>query len=78
MNELNIALVAVGGIVLLEYDVGIGYGDDVEEAKRLMLEAIHSVNEVLRDPAPDVLVLELTEYQRFEQAVRRHSSLKKR
>jgi small conductance mechanosensitive channel len=45
----------------IEYDVGIGYGDDLEGAKRLMLEAILSVDEVLRDPAPDVLVLELAE-----------------
>jgi small-conductance mechanosensitive channel len=45
----------------IEYDVGIGYGDDIEEAKQLMLEAIYSVDEVLRDPAPDVLVLELAE-----------------
>lgn len=45
----------------LEYDVGIGYGDDLEEAKELMLEALHSVNEVLKDPAPDVLVIELAE-----------------
>lgn len=45
----------------IEYDVGIGYGDDVEQAKRLMLEAIQSVDEVLRDPAPDVLVFELAE-----------------
>ncbi|AFZ30663.1 MscS Mechanosensitive ion channel [Gloeocapsa sp. PCC 7428] len=45
----------------IEYDVGIGYGDDVDEAKRLMLEAIHSVDDVLRDPAADVLVLELAE-----------------
>lgn len=45
----------------LEYNVGIGYGDDVDEAKRLMLEAIYSVDDVLRDPAADVLVLELAE-----------------
>jgi small-conductance mechanosensitive channel len=45
----------------MEYDVGIGYGDDIEEAKRLMLEAMHSVDEVLKDPAPDVLVMELAE-----------------
>jgi small-conductance mechanosensitive channel len=45
----------------LEYDVGIGYGDDIEEAKRLMLEAVHSVDVVLKDPAPDVLVMELAE-----------------
>ena len=45
----------------IEYDVGIGYGDDVEQAKRLMLEAIQSVDEVLRDPPPDVLAFELAE-----------------
>ncbi len=45
----------------IEYDVGIGYGDDVEQAKRLMLEAIQSVDEVLRDPSPDVLAFELAE-----------------
>jgi len=42
------------------YDVGIGYGDDIDLAKQLMLE-IHSVNGVLKDPAPDVLVVELAE-----------------
>lgn len=45
----------------LEYDVGIGYGDDIARAKELMLEAIHSVDGVLQDPAPDVLVVELAE-----------------
>ena len=45
----------------LEYDVGIGYGDDIDEAKRLMLEAVHSVEGVLKDPTPDVLVMELAE-----------------
>ena len=45
----------------IEYDVGIGYGDDIDCAKQLMLEALYSVNEVLKDPAPDVLVLDLAE-----------------
>lgn len=45
----------------LEYDIGIGYGDDIDQAKQLMLEAIHSVDGVLKDPAPDVLVMELAE-----------------
>jgi small-conductance mechanosensitive channel len=45
----------------LEYDVGIGYNDDIDLAKQLMLDAMHSVNEVLKDPAPDVLVMELAE-----------------
>jgi small-conductance mechanosensitive channel len=45
----------------LEYDVGIGYGDDIDRAKQLMLQAIHSIDSVLKDPAPDVLVMELAE-----------------
>ncbi|GAB4193634.1 MAG: mechanosensitive ion channel family protein [Coleofasciculaceae cyanobacterium] len=45
----------------LEYDVGIGYGDDIDRAKQLMLEAVRSVDEVLSNPAPDVLVMELAE-----------------
>jgi small-conductance mechanosensitive channel len=43
----------------LEYDVGIGYSDDINQAKQLILEAIASVDEVLKDPAPDALVMEL-------------------
>ncbi|MDX2232232.1 MAG: mechanosensitive ion channel family protein [Leptolyngbyaceae cyanobacterium bins.349] len=43
----------------LEYDVGIGYGDDLDEAKRLILEAIHETEGTLSEPAPDALVMEL-------------------
>jgi small conductance mechanosensitive channel len=43
----------------LEYDVGIGYGDDLDAAKRLILEAIRETEEVLPEPALDVLVMEL-------------------
>jgi small conductance mechanosensitive channel len=43
----------------LEYDVGIGYGDDIDEAKRLILEAIHETAGVLQEPAPDALVMDL-------------------
>ncbi len=45
----------------MEYDFGIGYGDDVEEAKQLMLETIGSIDDILKDPAPDVFLLELGE-----------------
>jgi small conductance mechanosensitive channel len=45
----------------LEYDVGIGYGDNIEQAKQLILEAIASVDEVLQNPAPDALVIGLAE-----------------
>ncbi|KYF92933.1 mechanosensitive ion channel protein MscS [Sorangium cellulosum] len=43
----------------MEYDVGIGYGDDIERAKALILEALRGVDGVLAEPAPDVLALEL-------------------
>ncbi|MBD2744945.1 mechanosensitive ion channel, partial [Coleofasciculus sp. FACHB-1120] len=45
----------------LEYDVGIGYGDNIDQAKELILEAITSVDDVLEDPAPDALVVELAD-----------------
>lgn len=40
----------------LEYDVGIGYGDDIERARSIMLQAAQRTDGVLADPAPDVLV----------------------
>jgi small-conductance mechanosensitive channel len=43
----------------LEYDIGIGYGDDINKAKALILEAIDGLPEVLQEPAPEVLVMEL-------------------
>lgn len=42
-----------------EYMVGIGYGDDVRTAANGVLETLRQVEGVLRDPAPDVLVMEL-------------------
>lgn len=44
-----------------EYDVGIGYGDDLGRAKEIALAAIRGVDGVLPEPAPDVLVWELGE-----------------
>lgn len=45
----------------LEYDIGIGYGDDIDQAKELILEAIYSVNGILKNPAPDALVIDLAD-----------------
>ncbi len=42
-----------------EYEVGIGYGDDIEQARALILEAIRSVPGVLQEPAPDAIVVAL-------------------
>lgn len=43
----------------LEYDIGIGYGDDIEAARELILDTIRGVDGVLTDPAPDAIVVEL-------------------
>lgn len=43
----------------IEYDVGIGYGDDIAEAKRIMLEVMRADASALDDPPPEVLVYEL-------------------
>jgi small-conductance mechanosensitive channel len=43
----------------IEYDVGIGYGDDISKAKQLILEAIDETAQALPDPAPEVLVIDL-------------------
>jgi small conductance mechanosensitive channel len=45
----------------LEYEVGIGYGDDINQAKQLILKAIASMDGVLKSPAPNALVMELAE-----------------
>lgn len=43
----------------VQYDVGIGYSDDIEQAKQLIREALTNLEGILQDPAPDVLVMEL-------------------
>ncbi|WP_420454403.1 mechanosensitive ion channel family protein [Rubrivirga sp.] len=46
-------------MVRSEYDVGIGYGDDIGEAKRIALETVRGIEGVMEDPAPDVLTWDL-------------------
>lgn len=44
----------------LEYDIGIGYGDDIDRAKGLMMEAMKELPDVvLTDPAPETLTYDL-------------------
>jgi small conductance mechanosensitive channel len=43
----------------IQYDVGIGYGDDVARAKALLLESVRGVEGTLEDPPPEVLVVDL-------------------
>ena len=43
----------------LQYDVGIGYGDSIAQAKKVMLKVLTDNPDVLDDPAPDALVVDL-------------------
>lgn len=45
----------------LQYDFGIGYGDDIKRAKELLLETVKALPEVIDEPAPDALVVELAD-----------------
>ena len=45
----------------LEYDLGIGYADDVARAKALILEALRELDAALDDPPPEVLAYALAE-----------------
>ncbi|MEW5744586.1 MAG: mechanosensitive ion channel family protein [Nitrospirota bacterium] len=42
----------------LEYDIGIGYSDNIETAKRLILDAIRETEGPLKMPEPDALVMD--------------------
>ncbi|AFZ67695.1 mechanosensitive ion channel family protein [Deinococcus peraridilitoris] len=45
----------------LQYDVGIGYGDDIDMAKQVILETLQGVTSIRTDPVPEVLVVDLAE-----------------
>ena len=45
----------------LQYDIGIGYGDDIAKAKKIILETLGSRDEVLKSPGPEALVVELAD-----------------
>ncbi len=42
-----------------QYDVGIGYGDDIDRACDVILDAIRSVEGVAQDPPPEAFAWEL-------------------
>ncbi len=54
-----VTVISAYDMLRTEYDIGIGYGDDLGRAKEIALQAIRSVSGVLVDPAPDVLVWDL-------------------
>jgi len=42
-----------------QYDIGIGYGDSIPEAQALILKTLGALHSVLKEPAPDALVVDL-------------------
>ena len=46
-------------MVRSQYDVGIGYGDDIDAAKQIALETLKGIDGILEDPAPDVVTWDL-------------------
>jgi small conductance mechanosensitive channel len=45
----------------MECDIGIGVSDDIDQARRLMLETLRGLDGVLAQPAPEVLVVSLAD-----------------
>ncbi len=45
----------------VESEIGIGYGDDIEQARTLILETLRGLDHVLTDPPPDVIVSKLAD-----------------
>ncbi len=56
-----VTVITAYDMVRSEYDVGIGYGDDIERAKGIIMETMNGIEGVLEDPAPDVLTWTLGE-----------------
>ena len=54
-----VTVITAYNMVRSEYDIGIGYGDDIGEAKRIALETMRGMDGILKDPAPDVLTWDL-------------------
>ena len=54
-----VSVITAYNMIRSQYDVGIGYGDDIDEAKRIALETVKGIQGVMEDPAPDVLTWDL-------------------
>jgi len=46
-------------MVRSQYDVGIGYGDDIDTAKQIALDTMKGIEGILEDPVPDVVTWDL-------------------
>lgn len=56
-----VSVITAYDMLRTEYDVGIGYGDDIARAKEILEDIFDNTEGILRHPAPDVLVWDLAE-----------------
>ena len=54
-----VQVITAYAMVRSQYDVGIGYGDDIDTAKQIALETLNGIEGILQDPAPDVVTWDL-------------------
>ena len=54
-----VSVISAYHVLRSEYDVGIGYGDDVAKAKEILEDIVASTDDILQQPAADVMVWEL-------------------
>ncbi|MGB3766641.1 MAG: mechanosensitive ion channel family protein [Phormidesmis sp.] len=45
----------------LQYDIGIGYGDDIQKAKKIILDVLREHGEILENPNPEAIVVDLAD-----------------
>jgi small-conductance mechanosensitive channel len=54
-----VSVISAYDMLRSEYDIGIGYGDDISKAKDILHDILDHDEEILREPGPDLLVWEL-------------------
>jgi len=61
MTSDNIVNYSAKGTRRVELVFGIGYGDDIDQARRIIKEIVDQDGRVLKDPAPQIVVAELAD-----------------
>ncbi|OEU69198.1 MAG: mechanosensitive ion channel protein [Desulfobacterales bacterium S5133MH16] len=57
----NITNWSVKGTRRVDLVMGIGYGDDIDKAKKIMADVLAKDERILKDPAPNIAVVELAD-----------------
>jgi len=61
MTEGNITNWSVKGTRRVDLVFGIGYGDDIDKAKKIMADVLAKDERILKDPAPNIALVELAD-----------------